>query len=731
VDCSVSTNELLNEAQQRRLLANARHADQLLSDIEDFLTASESKSAFPKYRPDVSLHQARLIRSHIARFRIHLARVLAAVGVRHEGPQFGSLHSIRVALTFVRIAVQEMAPEHLRGYGELNDEAVAEVRGLCSELEGLLDGLEQNLALGEAADLQARLDHLQRTTRETDLLRLLDRIVSENELAEFRSPLLHILEKLESRQFEIAVFGRVSSGKSSLLNHILHTEVLPVGVNPITAVPTRLVFGREALLSVTFADRQVKHCPIADLEQYASEERNSGNQLGLARLIVRLPSPRLQDGLVLVDTPGLGALATAGAAETLAYLPQCDLGILLISAVNPINDEDLNTIYALSQAGIPVMVLLSKADLLSPEDRIKALAYTKQEVATNLKLNVTAHPVSTVATERQRTMQKRRLGKSNLEVSAIGLGCMSMSFGYGPAGEKTEMISVIRGAVERGVTFFDTAEVYGPYTNEELVGEALAPFRQQVVIATKFGWKIENGKQAGLDSRPEQIKAVANASLKRLRTDVIDLFYQHRVDPEVPIEDVAGAVKDLIQEGKVRHFGLSEAGVETIRRAHAVQPVTALQSEYSLWWREPEAAILPALEELGIDFVPFSPLGKGFLTGKIDENTKFDSSDFRNIVPRFNPENRKANRALVEVLESIAQRKNATPAQLALAWILARKPWMVPIPGTTKLHRLEENVSAASIQLTAQDLREIETATSQITVKGDRYPESLMRTIDR
>lgn len=328
-------------------------------------------------------------------------------------------------------------------------------------------------------------------------------------------------------------------------------------------------------------------------------------------------------------------------------------------------------------------------------------------------------------------MQKRRLGKSNLEVSAIGLGCMSMSFGYGPAGEKTEMISVIRGAVERGVTFFDTAEAYGPYTNEELVGEALAPFRQQVVIATKFGWKLENGKQAGLDSRPEHIKAVANASLKRLRTDVIDLFYQHRVDPEVPIEDVAGAVTDLIQEGKVRHFGLSEAGVQMIRRAHAVQPVTALQSEYSLWWREPEAAILPALEELGIGFVPFSPLGKGFLTGKIDENTKFDSSDFRNIVPRFNPENRKANRALVEVLESIARRKNATPARLALAWILARKPWMVPIPGTTKLHRLEENVSAASIQLTAQDLREIETATSQITVEGERYPESLMRTIDR
>jgi aryl-alcohol dehydrogenase-like predicted oxidoreductase len=328
-------------------------------------------------------------------------------------------------------------------------------------------------------------------------------------------------------------------------------------------------------------------------------------------------------------------------------------------------------------------------------------------------------------------MEKRRLGKSNLEVSALGLGCMSMSFGYGPAGEKTEMIAVIRAAVQRGVTFFDTAEVYGPYTNEELVGEALAPFRRQVVIATKFGWKIEDGKPVGLDSRPEHIKEVANASLRRLRTDVIDLFYQHRVDPEVPIEDVAGAVSRLIQEGKVRHFGLSEAGVRTIRRAHAVQPVTALQSEYSLWWREPEAEILPTLEELGIGFVPFSPLGKGFLTGKIDENTKFDSSDFRNTVPRFNPENRKANRALVEVLESIAQRKNATPAQLALAWILARKAWMVPIPGTTKLHRLEENVAAASVELTAEDFREIESATSNIAVKGERYPESALRMIDR
>jgi aryl-alcohol dehydrogenase-like predicted oxidoreductase len=292
-------------------------------------------------------------------------------------------------------------------------------------------------------------------------------------------------------------------------------------------------------------------------------------------------------------------------------------------------------------------------------------------------------------------MQKRKLGKSNLEVSALGLGCMGMSFGYGPPKDKQEMISVIRSAVELGVTFFDTAEVYGPFTNEELVGEALAPVREQVVIATKFGFKFdsETGKQAGLDSRPERIKQVAEASLKRLRTHVIDLFYQHRVDPAVPIEDVAGAVKELIQEGKVKHFGLSEAGVQTIRRAHAVQPVTALQSEYSLWWREPEAEIIPTLEELGIGFVPFSPLGKGFLTGKIDENTTFDSTDFRNTVPRFAPEARKANRALVDLLETIAQRKKATSAQIALAWVLAQKPWIVPIPGTTKLHRLQENVA--------------------------------------
>jgi aryl-alcohol dehydrogenase-like predicted oxidoreductase len=324
-------------------------------------------------------------------------------------------------------------------------------------------------------------------------------------------------------------------------------------------------------------------------------------------------------------------------------------------------------------------------------------------------------------------MQKRRLGKSNLEVSAIGLGCMGMSFGYGPAKDKREMISVIRAAVERGVTFFDTAEVYGPFTNEELVGEALAPFREQVVIATKFGFKLDpnTGKQAGLDSRPEHIKEVADASLKRLKTDRIDLFYQHRVDPGVPIEDVAGAVRDLIQEGKVKHFGLSEAGVQTIRRAHAVEPVTAVQSEYSLWWRSPEAEVLSTLEQLAIGFVPFSPLGKGFLTGKIDENTTFDSSDFRNIVPRFTPEARKANQALVDLLTSIAKRKKATPAQIALAWLLVQKPWIVPIPGTTKLARLEENIGAAAIQLTPDDLREIDSAASKITVQGARYPEHL------
>ena len=330
-------------------------------------------------------------------------------------------------------------------------------------------------------------------------------------------------------------------------------------------------------------------------------------------------------------------------------------------------------------------------------------------------------------------MQKRKLGKSSLEVSGIGLGCMGMSYGYGPAGDKQEMISVIRAAVERGVTFFDTAEVYGPFTNEELVGEALAPFRPQVVIATKFGFKLDpnTGKQAGLDSRPEHIKEVAEASLQRLKTDVIDLFYQHRVDPNVPIEDVAGAVKELIQQGKVKHLGLSEAGVRTIRRAHAVQPVTALQSEYSLFWREPEKEVIPTLEELGIGFVPFSPLGKGFLTGKINENTTFDSSDFRNIVPRFTPEARKANQALVDLLRKIAERKRATPAQIALAWLLAQKPWIVPIPGTTKLHRLEENIAAPAVELSSDDLREIESAASKITLQGARYPEHLERMTGR
>src|ERR1022692_2026027 len=321
-------------------------------------------------------------------------------------------------------------------------------------------------------------------------------------------------------------------------------------------------------------------------------------------------------------------------------------------------------------------------------------------------------------------MQKRKLEKSNLEVSALGLGCMGMSFSYGPPKEKQEMIPVIRGAVERGVTFFDTAEVYGPFTNEELVGEALAPFREQVVIATKFGFKLDptTSKQAGLDSRPEHIKEVAEASLKRLRVNAIDLLYQHRVDPNVPIEDVAGAVKDLIHEGKVKHFGLSEAGVRTIRRAHAVQPVTALQSEYSLWWRKPEAEVLPTLEELGIGFVPYSPLGKGFLTGKIDENTTFAGSDFRNVVPRFTPENRKANQSVVDLLGTIAKQKGATPAQIALAWLLAQKPWIVPIPGTTKLSRLDENIGSLATELTADDLREIDSAASKITVEGDRYP---------
>ncbi len=329
-------------------------------------------------------------------------------------------------------------------------------------------------------------------------------------------------------------------------------------------------------------------------------------------------------------------------------------------------------------------------------------------------------------------MQKRKLGNSNLEVSALGLGCMGMSFGYGPAADKQEMIALIRTAVERGVTFFDTAQIYGPFTNEELVGEALSPFRDQVVITTKFGFNFDaDGKPQGLNSRPEYIRQMTEDSLKRLGVETIDLYYQHRVDPDVPIEDVAGTVKELIQEGKVKHFGLSEAGVQTIRRAHAVQPVTALQSEYSLWWREPEAEIMPTLEELGIGFVPFSPLGKGFLTGKIDETTTFDSSDFRNTVPRFTPENLKANQDLVDLVTSIADKKQATPAQIALAWLLAQKPWIVPIPGTTKLHRLEENMGAADIELTPDDLREIESAASQITVHGARYSESSQRMIDR
>ena len=330
-------------------------------------------------------------------------------------------------------------------------------------------------------------------------------------------------------------------------------------------------------------------------------------------------------------------------------------------------------------------------------------------------------------------MQKRKLGKSNLEVSALGLGCMGMSFGFGPAMDKKEGISLIRAAVERGVTFFDTAEVYGAYTNEELVGEALAPLRGKVAIATKFGFKIDpnTGKQAGLDSRPAHIKEVAEASLKRLKTDVIDLLYQHRVDPNVPIEEVAGAVKELIKEGKVKHFGLSEAGVKTIRRAHAVQPVAALQSEHSLWLREPEKEVIPTLEELGIGFVPFSPLGKGFLTGKINEDTKFDKSDFRNIVPRFTEENRKANQAMVDVLSKFAQQKKATPAQVALAWLLAQKPWIVPIPGTIKLHRLEENIGGASVELSPGDLRELETAASNIAVVGARYPEELQKLVGR
>src|SRR5579864_7702835 len=328
-------------------------------------------------------------------------------------------------------------------------------------------------------------------------------------------------------------------------------------------------------------------------------------------------------------------------------------------------------------------------------------------------------------------MQKRLLGTTGLEVSAVGFGCMGISFGLGPAVSRQEGVAIIRAAVDAGVTLFDSAEAYGPFTNEEVVGEALAPVRDQVVIATKFGFRFENGKQAGLDSRPAHIREVAEASLKRLKTDRIDLLYQHRVDPDVPIEDVAGTVKDLIREGKVKHFGLSEAGVQTIRRAHVVQPVTALQSEYSLWWREPEKEVLPTLEELGIGFVTFSPLGKGFLTGKIDDKTTFDSTDFRNVVPRFTPENRKANLAFVEWLKTFAERKKATPAQVALAWLLAQKPWIVPIPGTTKRHRLEENLGAAAMQLNADDLREIDRAASEIEVQGARYPEHLQTMVGR
>jgi len=329
-------------------------------------------------------------------------------------------------------------------------------------------------------------------------------------------------------------------------------------------------------------------------------------------------------------------------------------------------------------------------------------------------------------------MPKRKLGNTGLEVSALGLGCMGMSFGLGPAADKKEMIALMRKAVEMGVTFFDTAEVYGPFTNEELVGEALEPFKGQVIIATKFGWKPNaEGKWSDLDSRPGHIKKVAEASLKRLRVDTIDLFYQHRVDLDVPIEDVAGAVQDLIKEGKVKYFGLSEAGVKTIRKAHSVQPVAALQSEYSLWWRQPEEELLPTLEELGIGFVPFSPLGKGFLTGKIDENTKFDSTDFRNIVPRFSPEARKANQSMIDLLNNIAQKKNATSAQVALAWLLAQKPWIVPIPGTTKLHRLEENMGSVSIEFTSDELLEIDNASSEIKVEGARYPEQLQKLVGR
>lgn len=386
-----------NESHLRRLLVNARYADRLLSDIEGILNAGESKSPFPQYRPDVTLHQAKQIRNHLARFRDHLSRVLTAAGVPRQDARFGSIHSIRVNLAFVRVAVQEMGPQYLRGYGEMSPEAEAELRGLSNELEGLIDSLERNLALGDAVDLEARLQRLQQTSDEAGLLRLLDRIIGDNELAEYRAPLLTLVERLESPRFEIAVFGRVSSGKSSLLNHLLGTTVLPVGVNPITAVPTRIQYGPEPSLTVTLVDRKVLRHPLEDLVQYASEEQNPGNERGVVRLDVALPSPRLKDGLVLVDTPGFGALATAGAAETLSYLPQCDLGILLISAVNPVNEEDLSTMQALAQAAIPQMVLLSKADLLNPADRGKAEEYSRKAILENLGLKAGVHPVSTVA----------------------------------------------------------------------------------------------------------------------------------------------------------------------------------------------------------------------------------------------------------------------------------------------------------------------------------------------
>lgn len=392
----MSDSELLNESQQRRLRASAEHIDELLSRIEEILTAAGSKAAFPKYHPDVSECQTRLIRNHIARFRTHLVRVLEALELRHEGAQFGALHSIQVSLQFVRISVQEMAPGYLRGYGNLSPQTETLLQGLCSELEGILNPLERSLALGDEGDLQARLDRLQRTTRESELLGLLDRISSEHQLAEFRPSLFNLLEKIESRRFEIAVFGRVSSGKSSLLNQVLHTDVLPVGVNPITSVPTRIVFGEKGFLEVTLADRKPRRSPLGDLEQYASEEQNPGNQLGVRRLVVSLPSSRLEAGLVLVDTPGLGALAREGAAETLAYLPQCDLGIVLVSAASPISDEDLNTLAALARAGIPARVLLSKVDLLSSRDLDKAVTYTRQAIADELGLRLDVHPVSTL-----------------------------------------------------------------------------------------------------------------------------------------------------------------------------------------------------------------------------------------------------------------------------------------------------------------------------------------------